>query len=562
MSGSFPYTVTTTGPCVNPSLSGTITVNADATISLSSAAGTDTQTKCINIAITNITYAIGGGGTGATVAGLPTGVNGAYSAGVFTISGTPSVSGTFNYTVTTVGPCIKPTASGTITVQANSTIALSSGAGTNNQTRCINVAMANITFAVGGGATGATVVGLPSGVAGSYSAGVFTISGTPTVSGSFPYTITTTGPCVNPTATGTITVNDNSTITLTSAAATTSQTLCQNTALTSITYAIGGGGTGVTLTGTLPAGVTGSYNAGTKVYTISGTPTAAGSFSYTVTTTGPCINPALSGTITVNNPPSITTQPASQTVCNASSVTFSVVVTGTPAPTYQWNKGGSPIAGATASSYTIASVSAADAATYTVVVTNSCGTVTSNNAVLTVNATGQWLGGTAGANNWFIASNWCGGVPSATTDVIIPAIGSVPNQPGIGGAGAVCRSITINGSLTMTGAFNLDVNGDWTNNGTFTPSTSSVTFKGASNNTMAGTSATTFYNLIVNKTATANTITSTTKAFTAGNNLTVTQGDLILQATDANYTVTNDIIVPVNGILTHSVQTGILLVKL
>ena len=212
-----------------------------------SAAGTDAQTVCISTPITNITYAIGGGGTGATVAGLPAGLTTSFAGGVFTITGTPTASGTFNYTVTTTGPCIKPTATGTITVQANSTISLSSGAGTNNQTKCINVALSNITFAIGGGATGATVTGLPAGVNGVYNAGVFTISGTPTVSGSFPYSVTTTGPCVNPSSGGTITVNADATITLTSAAAPPSQTVCISTPIVNITYAIGGGGTGGTL---------------------------------------------------------------------------------------------------------------------------------------------------------------------------------------------------------------------------------------------------------------------------------------------------------------------------
>jgi hypothetical protein len=84
--------------------------------------------------------------------------------------------------------------------------------------------------------------------------------------------------------------------------------------------------------------------------------------------------------------PTISTQPASQTVTAGSNVTFSVVANGTPAPTYQWNKGGSPISGATNSSYTITAAQSAAAGTYTVVVTNAAGSVTSNAATLTVNA--------------------------------------------------------------------------------------------------------------------------------------------------------------------------------
>jgi hypothetical protein len=88
---------------------------------------------------------------------------------------------------------------------------------------------------------------------------------------------------------------------------------------------------------------------------------------------------------TVCSSPSVSTPPASQTICASSSVTFSVTATGTPTPTYQWRKNGTNISGATASSYTINPVSSADAASYDVVLTNSCATVTSSAATLTVN---------------------------------------------------------------------------------------------------------------------------------------------------------------------------------
>jgi hypothetical protein len=94
----------------------TITVSEDATIALTSAEGTDAQELCVNTPITDITYSIGGGGTGANVTGLPIGVVGIYDDGVFTITGTPTETGTFNYTVQTEGPCVVPYAEGTITV--------------------------------------------------------------------------------------------------------------------------------------------------------------------------------------------------------------------------------------------------------------------------------------------------------------------------------------------------------------------------------------------------------------------------------------------------------------
>jgi hypothetical protein len=83
--------------------------------------------------------------------------------------------------------------------------------------------------------------------------------------------------------------------------------------------------------------------------------------------------------------PGITTQPASQTATVGDAVTFSVVATGDPAPTYQWRKDGADLANATDATLTLSSVTTADAGAYDVVVTNSAGAVTSDTATLTVN---------------------------------------------------------------------------------------------------------------------------------------------------------------------------------
>ena len=82
--------------------------------------------------------------------------------------------------------------------------------------------------------------------------------------------------------------------------------------------------------------------------------------------------------------PVVTTQPVSQTLAVGASVIFTVVAGGAPSPTYQWRKNGVAISGATGSSYTIASPALADAGSYTVVATNSIGSVTSDAAILTL----------------------------------------------------------------------------------------------------------------------------------------------------------------------------------
>jgi hypothetical protein len=90
---------------------------------------------------------------------------------------------------------------------------------------------------------------------------------------------------------------------------------------------------------------------------------------------------------TTNTAPTITAQPqAWQTKNVGDSVTFSVTANGTPTPTFQWRKGTTNISGATSSSYTINNLQLSDAGTYSVVVSNSVNSVTSTDAVLTVNS--------------------------------------------------------------------------------------------------------------------------------------------------------------------------------
>src|SRR5215469_6420193 len=87
------------------------------------------------------------------------------------------------------------------------------------------------------------------------------------------------------------------------------------------------------------------------------------------------------------NAPTITSQPVNQTVTAGQSATFTVAASGTAPLSYQWQKNGANISGATSSSYSTAATTTSDnGSTYDVVVSNSAGTVTSNVATLTVNA--------------------------------------------------------------------------------------------------------------------------------------------------------------------------------
>jgi len=88
-------------------------------------------------------------------------------------------------------------------------------------------------------------------------------------------------------------------------------------------------------------------------------------------------------------PVSITAQPANQTVTVGQTATFSVAASGTPPLTYQWQKNGANISGASAASYPTPPTAATDSgAKFDVVVSNYAGSVTSSMATLTVNPVG------------------------------------------------------------------------------------------------------------------------------------------------------------------------------
>jgi hypothetical protein len=113
-------------------------------------------------------------------------------------------------------------------------------------------------------------------------------------------------------------------------------------------------------------------------------PADAGSYSVVVTNIAGTLTSA-DALLTVNVPPAITSQPTGQTVVAGQSASFSVTATGTAPLSYQWRLNGTPIAGATVSSYTRNNAQPADAGSYSVVITNVASSVTSSDAVLTVN---------------------------------------------------------------------------------------------------------------------------------------------------------------------------------
>jgi len=264
-------------------------------------------------------------------------------------------------------------------VVAANTISLTSAAGTDDQTVCVATAITDITYATTG-ATGATFSGLPAGISGSWSADVVTISGTPTETGIFNYTVTLTGGSGTGEATGTITVTAD----MTAGAASSTPTLCINTLLTDITHATtlatGITGDGVDGANGLPAGVSATW-AG-DVITISGTPSAAGTFNYSIPLTGGCGTVNATGTITVETvaPPTIL-GPA--TVCNPSTTTYTI--TDPVGYTFLWTVTNGTIVGSDTNSTVDVLWDVAGPGSVSVLITSGIGCSNSNSIVVDVN---------------------------------------------------------------------------------------------------------------------------------------------------------------------------------
>ncbi len=113
---------------------------------------------------------------------------------------------------------------------------------------------------------------------------------------------------------------------------------------------------------------------------------AAGNYTVIVTNSLASVTStvAVLTVLTGVSPPAIVTQPASQCVVAGANVSFQVTASGTAPLSYQWQFNGAKLSGANGTSLTLSNVQSANAGNYTVVVTNSIGSVTSSAAGLTV----------------------------------------------------------------------------------------------------------------------------------------------------------------------------------
>ena len=145
-------------------------------------------------------------------------------------------------------------------------------------------------------------------------------------------------------------------------------------------------------------------------------------------------NATLNGVVVVvpvGSVPNIATQPIGATIAYGASTTLSITSSGIPSPSYQWQVDGASIPGATSATYTTT-----EPGTYSVVVSNTAGSVTSAPAVIVAanrlaNISSRALVGTN--SNLEIAGFVVSGPPGSTEPVLVRGVGPTLAQFGVAG---------------------------------------------------------------------------------------------------------------------------------
>ncbi|WP_052257210.1 PKD domain-containing protein [Flavobacterium sp. AED] len=217
--------------------------------------------------------------------------------------------------------------------------------------------------------------------------------------GNYTVSLTVTNECgVSATATKTFSVS--ATPTLTNTALT--ETICSGSQTTLVNLTADAVGTTFSWTATATSGITGFMASGTTntipVQTISTTNTAVGTVTYAITPIlNGCSGAVVNYVVTVNPAPNITTQPASNTICqNGILNVLSVILnTSSGTPTYQWYSNtsntttGTPLSGETNATYVPLSTTIGTIYYYCIITlggSGGCSSITSAIANITITA--------------------------------------------------------------------------------------------------------------------------------------------------------------------------------
>ncbi|HEX5653882.1 MAG TPA: T9SS type A sorting domain-containing protein, partial [Chitinophagaceae bacterium] len=189
-------------------------------------------------------------------------------------------------------------------------------------------------------------------------------------------------------------------------------------------------------------------------------------------------------TITVANPTATIAYTNSPYCFSAG--TAAVSFTGTTGGSYAASPTGLSINASTGAITLGTSTAGTYTVTYSLAASGGCPAFSTSTSV-TISSAGTWLGVTSA--DWNTASNWCGGIPTSTTDVTIPSV--APNMPNLSAGTGTVRNLSISngGSVTVGTGGLLDLYGNISGTGTFTATNGSISFRGSANQATPGISA-------------------------------------------------------------------------
>ena len=446
--GTFNFTITATDTVgATGSQAYTIIINPAVTVSPASLPDWTINRAGYSQAVTSAN------GTGAktlsvSAGAIPTGMT--FTAGSGVLNGTPTATGTFNFTITATD-IVGATGSQAYTIIINPAVTVSPAT---LPDWTINRAgySQTVTSANGTGAKTLSVSAgaIPTGM--TFTAGTGVLNGTPTAAGTFNFTITATD-TVGATGAQAYTIVINAAVTV-SPATLPNWTINRPGYSQTVTSANGTGAKTLSLTaGSVPTGMT--FTAGTGV--LNGTPTTSGTFNFTITATD-TVGATGSQAYTVVINPAVTVSPATLPDWTINKTGYSQTISGangTGAKTLSLSAGAIP----TGMTFTAGSgvlngtPTATGTFNFTITATDTVGatgaqayTIVINPAVtITTASLPGWTLNTPGYSQTISATGGTGAITFAVT------AGAIPTGMSLSTGGL------LNGTPTATGTFNFTV---------------------------------------------------------------------------------------------------------